>query len=458
MAERSLARRLPPVARGAAGSRSEPQNQVWEMKMDEGVVLLIASGNQRYREYLLAGVSRKWPIWLLDPVESTWQKPYVVGTTVVPFGDADRLAPDVDGLIAAAREIARQRPVRAAFTYDETHVVPAAHVAAALGLPGPTVDGAENCRNKRRSREVLTAAGVPQPRFAMVGSLEAARAAANEIGYPLVLKPQGMAGSIGVVRVDSEADLAASFGIAYRASFVGNPNYEGGVLVEEMVSGPEISIDGISFEGEYEPLFLARKAVGLAPYFEETGHVIDPADPLLRDADLLDVLVRAHRALGVRDGITHTEVMLTKRGPVIIEVNGRLGGDLIPYVGQLATGLDPGAIAADIAAGVRPTLEPTEHRVVGIRFEYPPQDCRVVEIALPEPGSLPGLLKASAMVPPGKELRLPPKGYMGRYAYVICAAADPAGCDAALDAAAAAAVLRFEEPVMVDDPAKVAIG
>lgn len=421
------------------------------------MVLIIASGIQRWREYLLAAAARKYPIWLIDTVEPTWQIPYAVGTSVVPMRPG-RLDPDVDALIAVARDIAKRHPVRAAFTYDESHVVAAAHVAAALGLPGPTVEGAENCRNKQRNRIALTAAGLPQPRFSMVRDLEGARAAAELSGYPLVLKPQGMAGSIGVVRVNSEADLAANFVTAYDASFVGNSSYEGGVLVEEMVSGPEISIDGMLFDGEYEPLFLARKTVGFPPYFEETGHVVDPDDPLLRDAELRDVLVRAHRVTGVRYGITHTEVMLTARGPVIIEINGRLGGDLIPYLGQLATGLDPGTIAADIAAGVRPVLEPSEHRIVGIRFAYPPEDCRTVAVTVPAAGSLPGLLESVAIAPPGKELRLPPRGYMGRYAYVICTAADPPGCAAALDRAVAATDLQFEPPTYDPDPKKVAIG
>jgi biotin carboxylase len=428
------------------------------MANDEGAVLLIASGLQRYREYLLAGAARTWPVYLIDLTEPTWQVPYVVGASVVPMSDPARLAPDLDRLVATAREVARQRPVRGAFTYDEVHVVATAHIAAALELPGATIAGAENCRNKWRNRETLTAAGLLQPRFALVRNVDDAHAAAGTFGFPLVIKPQGMGGSIGVVRVETPDDLDRAFEVAYRSSFVGNPTYEGTVLVEEMVHGPEISIDGTVFEGEYQPLFLARKTVGLAPYFEEVAHVVDPGDPLLRDPDLRDVLDRAHRAIGMPYGITHTEVMLTARGPVIIEINGRLGGDLIPYVGQLATGLDPGAIAADIAAGVRPQLEPDRHRVVGIRFAYPPQDCRVVEVTVPPPGSLRGLLESVAIAPPGKELRLPPKGYLSRYAYVISTADDAQSCAGALEAAIAASSLRAEQPTFDDDPNKLAIG
>ena len=210
-------------------------------------------------------------------------------------------------------------------------------------------------------------------------------------------------------------------------------------------------VDGVVFDGEYQPLFLARKKVGLEPYFEEIGHVVDPDDPLLSDSELVDVLGRAHRAVGLRYGITHTEVMLTGVGPVIVEVNARLGGHLIPYLGKLATGIDPGEIAADVASGTRPTIEASRRRPVGIRFLYPPEDCRVLEVDVPTNGAVPGLLEASPMVEPGAELRLPPKGYIARYAYVICTAADPGGCSAALDEAAALARVGFEAPS--EDPA-----
>lgn len=410
-------------------------------------LLVVGSGGQIYREYLLAGAARRHPVWLLDAAEPTWQKRYVTGATVVPLIDRARLVPDQDGLIKAAQHVAAEQRVAGVFTYDETLVVVTAHIAETLGLPGLTVAGVEACRNKHRTRQVLTAAGLPQPRFALVHSVEEAATAADAIGYPVVLKPRGMGASIGVVRVAQAADLAWAFDIAHQASYGGNPAYEGGVLVEELVTGTEISVDGMVHQGRYEPLFLARKQVGPAPYFEEIGHVVDPDDELLSEGSLRDVLARAHRSLGLDTGITHTEVMLSQRGPVVIEVNARLGGDLIPYLGKLATGIDPGELAAALATGgTMPTVRPEPRGIVGIRFAYPPQDCRVTSLALPDPATVPGLLEAVAMASPGTELRLPPKGYISRYAYVICTGANRAECVAHLSSAIAATSLEFTPP------------
>ncbi|MFD9479136.1 MULTISPECIES: ATP-grasp domain-containing protein [Streptomyces] len=404
---------------------------------DDGVVILVGSGQRAYREYLLAGAARRRPIWILDAVDPTWQEQYVLGSTTVELLDRERLVPDTQGLIRAAEAVAAEHRVVGVFSYDETLVVTTALIAERLGLPGLTSRGADNCRNKHNTRQLLTAAGLPQPHFAYVTDAETALATADSFGYPVVLKPRGMGASIGVIRVDGPDGIRAAFEVADAASHGGNSDYEGGVLVEECVMGPEISIDGVVFDGAWTPLFLAHKEVGLAPYFEETGHVVSATDPLLADEELLGVLRDAHRELGIGYGITHTEVKLTTRGPVIIEVNARLGGDLIPYLGSLATGVEPGELAAEVAAGVRPEWTPAESRTVGIRFLYPPENGTVRSVDVPAPSDVPGLLETNVMVAPGVTLLLPPEGYLSRYANLICAGDDFLSCEESLAKAAA---------------------
>jgi biotin carboxylase len=299
--------------------------------------------------------------------------------------------------------------------------------------------GADSCRNKHRTRAALTRAGLPQPRFAYVTTAAEAAETAAVFGYPVVVKPRGAGASIGVVMASGPDAIGAAFELAETATHGGAPAYEGGVLVEEYLDGPEISVDGVVQGGRYTPFVLARKMIGFPPYFEEVGHTVTATDPLLADAEVRRVLAEAHRAVGVRDGITHTEIRLTARGPAVVEINARLGGDLIPYVGRLATGIDPGCVAVDVAAGVPPVLEGSDGGTVGIRFCNPPESGRVTAIDLPAPGDVPGLVEARALVAPGTTVLLPPRGFMSRYAYVICRAADRAGCDEALAAAVARA-------------------
>ncbi|MFI8304058.1 acetyl-CoA carboxylase biotin carboxylase subunit family protein [Streptomyces sp. NPDC085927] len=394
----------------------------------DGVVLLIGCGMRRYREYLLAGAAATHPVWLFTGEEPDWQTPFLTGHTMVDV--TDRAA-----VLAAAGELAGRVPVRGVLSWDETLIVTTAHVAEALGLPGAGVDGVEGCRDKFRSRRLLTAAGVDQPRYAWVDTAEEALAAAGTIGCPVVLKPRGMGASIGVVFAADLGEVAEAFRTADEAGRIGAVSYRGGALVEEYLEGPEISIDAAVVDGEYHPMFVARKQVGLFPYFEETGHHVAADDPLRTDGTLLETVRAAHRAIGYGYGITHTEVKLTARGPVIVEINGRLGGDLIPRLGQLATGIDPARAAVRAALGLRPDFSDTVHRTVGIRFGYPPEDCEVVSVTPPTEAE--GLLAAEALVEPGAELRLPPNGYIARHSYVVVTGADRAQTDARLDAAAA---------------------
>jgi carbamoylphosphate synthase large subunit len=410
----------------------------------EGVVLLIGSGWRPYREYLLKGLAGESALWLIDQQPPSWQDSYLAGSSVVGLLDENRVVPDRQGLIDAALAVSEHHKVIGVVTYDELFVTAASHVAERLGVRGLTVAGAENCRDKSRTRAALTAAGLPQPWFAVVHDIAEAVAAADRIGFPVVAKPRGMGASVGVVRAERPAELSGAFEGAERARHAGPPVYEDGILIEELVEGPEISVDGAVSDGEYRPFCLARKQLGAPPYFEEVGHVVDAADPLLADPALLAVLSDAHRALGVVDGVTHTEIRLTARGPVIIEVNARLGGDLIPYLGKLATGIDPGHVAAQVATGAAPNVTPTNAACAAIRFLYPPQDCRVVEVTVPDAAAVPNLAETHAMVVPGTVLRLPPNAHLGRHAYVLAVAPTPADCEVALDAAAALVDLRYE--------------
>lgn len=408
--------------------------------MTNGVLLVIGSGLKLYREYLvesIAGRARSAGLGmvLINNLKPTWQRDYFDEVIVVNVFDHRLLA-------ETAGEVAGRAPVAGVMCWDEPLVQPAAEIADELGVPGLSVPGVHGCRDKHRTRRVLTEAGLHQPGFEMTATVEQARAAAERIGYPVVVKPRALGASMGVVFAGDEAELDAAFQVASDASLIGDLPFRGGAIIEGYASGPEISIDAAVYQGEYLPLFLARKQTDMHPYFEEVGHVVDAADPLLDDRALIETLARAHRSLGVENGITHAEVRLTEQGPLIIEINGRLGGDLIPFLGKTATGIDPGEVLFDVATGRRPDIRPTRRMVTGIRFGYPGQDCTVRSVSVPV--AAPGLVTAARMVEPGTELRLPPGGYIARHSFVVCEAPDARTCDERLAAASALVVLDAE--------------
>jgi biotin carboxylase len=324
-------------------------------------LLLVGTGGRAYREYLLAALGATHDVHLLLGAEPSWERAHVTGWTVLDMADTV----GADAMIAAARAL--DPPPDGVLSWDEARVLQVAKIAAALGLPGGDPAAVLRCRDKRQTRAALAAAGVPQPAWAAAATVDEALAAADRIGWPVVVKPPAMAASLGVVRVDGPDELTARFGFARDTTLPGAWRYPD-VLVEELLTGPEISVDCAVHRGRVHPLCVARKEVGYPPYFEEVGHVVDGADPLLTDPELLAVVQDAHTALGFTDGMTHTEFKLTPAGPRLVEVNARLGGDLIPYLGLRATGVDPGAAAAAVACGRPPELAADRNLVAAVRF------------------------------------------------------------------------------------------
>ena len=408
---------------------------------DRPLVLLITTGSRNYREYLLSSIATRYRVHLFLAAEPSWERQYITGWTVLT--DLANTV-DADEMIEAARRIGE--PLDGVLAWDEARVLQTAKVAQALGLPGGDPDAAMRTRDKHQTRSALDAAGVPQPRSVLVEGVDDALAVAADIGYPVVLKPRAMAASLGVVRVGTPEELRARFAFARDTTVPGAWRYDA-VLVEEYLTGPEISVDSAVHRGRAYPMFVARKEVGYAPYFEEVGHVVDGADPLLADAGLMRIVQDTHTALGFADGMTHTELKLTPAGPKVIEVNGRLGGDLIPYLGLRATGIDPGLAAAAVACGRPPQVRADRSQVGAVRFFYVEhEDTTIGSIEFDESALPPALDRFVVDAKPGDVVSPPPRGTVwGRIAFATAVAGTEQECRQALDAAQAA--LRVREAV-----------
>lgn len=404
---------------------------------DRPLLLVIATGGREYREYLLRSIATRYRVHLLLGREPNWELAYIVGSSTVDMTDTI----GATALIEAARAVAATEPVAGVLTWDEARVLQAAKVAQDLGLPGGDPDAVMRCRDKHLTRLALDEAGVPQARSVLVSGVDEALAAAQSIGYPVVLKPRAMAASLGVVRVDDPDQLRAQFGFARDTTIPGAWTYETAVLVEELLTGDEISVDAAVHDGRVLPMFVARKQIGYAPYFEEVGHVVAAGDPLLGDPSLLDMVQRVHTALGYGDGMTHSEFKLTPAGPRLVEVNARLGGDLIPYLGLRASGADPGLAAAAVACGVRPSITTDRSLVGAVRFFYVDEDDTT--LASVSFDAMSGVDRAVAIAEPGAVVSPPPKGStFGRIAFATAIGSTSAECLAALDSAQAALRVR----------------
>lgn len=406
------------------------------------VLVVLSAGQSEYRREILARIADGYLLLLVSPEPVTWEAPYILDHEVVE-------AADTQGFIASALRFSERYPVAGVFTYDEWCIGTAARIGETLGLPHCAPAAAELCRDKWAARRALAAAGVPSAASQLVRTAPEALLAARRIGFPVVVKPRGMSASFGVSLVSGPDEVSPAFGRAASVGLEHAWRHVSGVLVEEYLDGPEISVDSVVRGGIVEPCVFAQKLLGAAPHFEEIGHIVAAPELVAPGAGRIRNVVRAaHAALGLDDTVTHTELRLTAAGPRIVEVNGRAGGDLIPELGRLATGVDVCVAGADVAAGRAPDLAPTRRAVAGIRFFYADSPGVVQDLRFDgELASAPWLHRLTWLAGPGATVR-PEAGrrYFARVGFAVVIAKTVPECRERLEQAAAAVELKMAAP------------
>ena len=261
---------------------------------------------------------------------------------------------DVTGL-NFERRVERLRALSPAgvLTFSEYRLADASALTQALGLPGHDRPVVEVLTDKFKQRHALAEAGVQSTRCELIRSIR--QSPPKGFPYPGVLKPLVGAGSLYTFRVDTEQELSAALSRVPRdLEFVLEEFFDGDPVIAGPEFGDYISVESLHSAGMSKQICVTGK-LPLAPPFRETGMFV-PSSLGLDDMEAVLALERAAvRALGIRDGVTHTEIKLTCNGPKIIEVNGRLGG-YVPEILKRATGINLVQAAFFLAVGTMPVL------------------------------------------------------------------------------------------------------
>jgi len=305
-------------------------------------------------------------------------------------------------------------------TGEEQSVVLAAQLAEKLGvLRRPSVDAVRRARDKHEMRRAWSAAGIPSATAFLVDGRAGARQALRELRGTAIVKPRNLAASAGVRLVQSVFELDEAFEAARDARLDRYNTTPGpSVLVEEYLEGSEFSVEAAMVGQQFIPLAVAEKTTGPLPFFEEIQHVVSRPRP--EHDDLLAVVERAVACLGLQHTMVHAEVRRTAAGPAMIEVGARLGGDLIPYVAEVATGYSLGRLAGRLSTG-GVSAPVAENRYAGIRFFYAPHAGIFRDVIVPRGTvSRSWLHRVMISTQPGTRVPSPRAGGTGaRVGYVI---------------------------------------
>lgn len=285
---------------------------------------------------------------------------------------------DVAGVI----DVARRNSVDGVLTISADRAVPiVAAVAEELGLPGIGTEVAHLMTNKIAMRRRLADAGVPQPRFAAARDLRTARAAAETVGFPSVLKPADSGGQRGIFRLESIDDLEAHLHAALAESAGGE------VVLESFHDALELNGLVVARGGEATTLTLSDRlrppGVGFGVGWIHVYPASIFADTL---AEAEFVAAHATKALGLRDGIGFPQLLVTDEGVLVIEVAARIPGGQMADLARHAVGVDLIELALRQALG-----EEIPDELALPRFQQP----LAIRFLTASPGPLPtGLVTA----------------------------------------------------------------
>lgn len=245
---------------------------------------------------------------------------------------------DVPVMTERVRAIHQRLPVDRLEASVEAHMMGAAHVRETLGIPGTSTRTTFLCRDKPSMKAELEKAGVPCARSMGSGDREEIRAFAEEVGFPLVVKPRSGAGASATSRADDMASLDHALddaGVGRGAQ----------VAVEEFIEGHEGFFDTITIGGSvahefvshyYPNVLEAMRTRWISPQIVTTNRIATA--PAYQE--VLEMGRRVNVALGIETSATHMEWFAGPKGLKFSEIGCRPPGVRMWDLYAAANGID----------------------------------------------------------------------------------------------------------------------
>jgi D-alanine-D-alanine ligase len=252
-----------------------------------------------------------------------------------------------------------------------------ARIVEHFNLIGNSYRAAINTRNKYEMRRRLRNTGLGSAEFCLVKNHRDLAKAMTQIGFPAVMKPVWGSDSEFVVLVRDEDEARSTLDYLIKNAteeFSSILKFNSGnFLYEEYIDGVEMSLECYSQYGIPHVVGIHEKAPVTPPYFIECGD-FSPARLTKTQADEVTKLAESSLiALGVKNSVAHIELKWSSKGPKIIEVASRMGGDDIHLYTKHVFGEDLIKIALQIACGIKVDVKKEE-----------PVECLIAKYFLPQ--------------------------------------------------------------------------
>ena len=209
-----------------------------------------------------------------------------------------------------------------------------------LGTAAEDVDAAED---RELFDQILEQCQIPRPAGQTVFTAEEAKKAANELGYPVLVRPSYVLGGQGMQICINDHDIDEFIGIINMIA------QDHPILVDKYIIGKEIEVDAVC---DGQDILIP----GIMEHIERTGvHSGDsisvyPAPSITPEveAKLVDYTEKLARALHVK-GMINIQFIVAGEAVYIIEVNPR-SSRTVPYISKV-TGIPIVPLATQVICG-----------------------------------------------------------------------------------------------------------
>lgn len=278
-------------------------------------------------------------------------------------------------------------------------------VSERLGLPGAlSYEDACAVTRKDKMRKRLKEKGVPVPEFFIVYKEQDLCHAFYEIfRQKCMIKPSDNAGSRGVRLLEgpyTASDLQREYSLCKKYA------RNGILLAEEVMEGPEVSVEALTVNGETAILAITDKIVCKRPWFVEIGHVEPSRLPQEVKEQIIKITKQAIDAVHLQNGPSHTEIIVTEHGPRIVEIAARLGGDFITSaLVPLSTGVSMVRESVRLSMGEHVSVKKKWDKGAAIRFFTAGEDATFLRAeGMQEVQAAEGIIEARLYIQPGEKV------------------------------------------------------
>lgn len=317
-------------------------------------------------------------------------------------------------ILSLVEDLHQRVELQGVVTFWEEDVPTCAHIAHHLGLPGNTPVAAMNARSKYHMREALQNAGVPVPNFRLITGEASLIQACKELKLPAVLKPEWGADSEWVTRVkNADHALEVYRENRHRARVQDSlfPYPPARFVLEEFLTGPEVSVEGVVQDGQVTLYAIIDKAKMDDISFIERGETTPSRFPLPVQNAIRDMVVSGVKAQGLFNSGIHAEVKITPEGPRIVEIGARMGGDCIQPLVKRVYGINLAEENIRVALGmpIHPQVQPKGWAISTTLVPEQPGQVSIKPIRIPKRNNR--LIEIVYTKQNGDRVEVPPVAY-----------------------------------------------